>query len=399
MKRPRGESAVVVGGGIAGLAAAIALRKIGWRVQVLEQADEFGEVGAAISLWPNALRALDVLDLGDEVRRTGTPEKLGGLRESNGRWLMRADQVPASRYEPPILIHRADLIDILVRALPRHVLQTATKVRHVYNEDGRAAAEYGDAQADAAIVVGADGIHSTVRRSLFPESKPPRYAGHTCWRFITDRFERPVELTESWGRGEGFGGGQLRDGRVYCYACAWVPEGQRCEDEFAEVRRRFGRWHTPIPELLSRVDPQRILRNDIYDLPPLQTYVRGRVALIGDAAHAMTPTLGQGGCQALEDAVVLAAALSSLQDVETALRRYDARRDRTQRIARQSRWVGHVTQFTSPVMVWLRSKLVSALPPRTVLRVLEQPFDWTPPRLRVVDSALSQEERVGSATS
>jgi 2-polyprenyl-6-methoxyphenol hydroxylase-like FAD-dependent oxidoreductase len=243
-----------------------------------------------------------------------------------------------------------------------------------------------------------NGIHSIVRRSLFPDSRPPRYAGHTCWRFITDRVERTVELTESWGRGEGFGGGQLRDGHVYCYACAWVPAGQRCEDEFAEVRRRFGEWHAPIPELLSRVDPKHILRNDIDDLPPLKTYVCGRMVLVGDAAHAMTPALGQGGCQGLEDAVVLAAALASSNDVEPALRLFDdARRPRTQRIARQSRLVGHVTQFSSPVTVWFRRKLVSALPPRAVLRVLEQPFEWTPPRLGAINEAAQEEKQETTA--
>lgn len=379
MKPMTSETAIVIGGGIAGLACAIALRRIGWQVQVLEQADEFTAVGAAISLWPNALRALDALELGHEVRRTGTPETLGGLREKNGRWLMRADRLPTSHHEPPILIHRADLIGILLRALPRDALQAGVKARDVRHEGERVVVEHSKGQAVAAMAIGADGIHSTTRGALFPASSPPRYAGHTCWRFITDRVEQPVELTESWGRGEGFGGGQLRDGRVYCYACAWVPAGQHCKDELAEVRRRFGAWHAPIPALLSKVNPTRVLRNDIYDLPPLHSYIGGRVALVGDAAHAMTPALGQGGCQGLEDAVVLAAALSSSREVQTALRQYDARRrPRTQRIARQSRRVGRVTRFTSPATVWLRRQLVSALPPRAVLRVLEQPFDWTP---------------------
>lgn len=198
-----GESAVVVGGGVARLAAVIALCKIGWRLQVLEQAEELGDVGAAISLWPNALRVLDALDLGNEVRRTGTPGKLGGLRESNGRWLMRADGAPQSRYEPPIPIRRADLIDILVCALPRDVMQAGAKVHHVHNEGGRATVEDCKGRGGGTVVVGADGIHSVVRGSLFPEARPPRYAGHTCWRFITKPFATPVELTESWGAAKG----------------------------------------------------------------------------------------------------------------------------------------------------------------------------------------------------
>jgi 2-polyprenyl-6-methoxyphenol hydroxylase-like FAD-dependent oxidoreductase len=382
MKRSTNSTAIVVGGGIAGLACAIALLKTGWQVRVLEQADAFGEVGAAISLWPNALRALDELGLGDHVRRTGAPERLGGLRERDGHWLMRADQVPASRYEPPVLIHRADLIEILLRALPRHALRTSTELRHVRDEDGGVVVEHSAGRDHADIIVGADGIHSVVRRSLLPHAKQPRYAGHTCWRFITEPADERVELTESWGLGEAFGGGQLRDGQVYCYACAWVPAGQHCTDESAEVRRRFGGWHAPIPQLLSRVDPTRLLRNDIYDLPPIQTFARGHVALVGDAAHAMTPALGQGGCQGLEDAIELASALALSRDTAAALQHYDARRrPRAQRIARQSRWIGQVTRFTAPVAVWLRSRLVSELPPSAVLAALERPFEWTAPRL------------------
>jgi 2-polyprenyl-6-methoxyphenol hydroxylase-like FAD-dependent oxidoreductase len=330
---------------------------------------------------------------GVTFRRTGAPENLGGLREQNGRWLMRADQVPASRYEPPILIHRADLIEILLRALPRHALQTGARVRRVRDESCGVVVEHSAGHARADIAIGADGIHSAVRRAV-PAREEASIRRQHCWRFITEQIDASVELTESWGSGEAFGGGQLRDGQVYCYACAWVPEGQHCNDEFAEVRRRFSGWHAPIPQLLSLVDPTRVLRNDICDLPPLQAFSRGHVALAGDAAHAMTPALGQGGCQGLEDAVDLACALASPHDIVTALHHYDARRrPRAQRIARQSRWAGQVTRFSAPTTVWLRRRLVSALPPAAVLRVLERPFEWTAPRLNETGVLVPRTER------
>ncbi len=180
----------------------------------------------------------------------------------------------------------------------------------------------------------------------------------------------------------------LTDGRVYWYAAATAPEGERSSDEMAEVRRRFGSWHAPIPALLAATTPAAVLRHDIYRLPPLDTYVRGRVALLGDAAHAMAPNLGQGGNQALEDAVVLAAALSTAPDVRTALARYDAeRRPRTQAVSRTATRMGRFgQQLSNPAAVMLRNTAIRLTPARVALNSMARFGSWIPPQLHAIDT-------------
>ncbi|TDD38944.1 FAD-dependent monooxygenase [Saccharopolyspora elongata] len=157
------------------------------------------------------------------------------------------------------------------------------------------------------LVVGADGIGSTTRRSIWGPQPAPRYAGYSTWRMIVAT--RPVgEAAETWGRGERFGYSPLPDGRTYCYAMVNAPQSRG--GGLTELRERFRDWHTPIPALLDGAQEADVLHHDTYELPDLDTYVAGKVALLGDAAHAMTPNLGQGACLALEDAVVLASAVA-----------------------------------------------------------------------------------------
>jgi 2-polyprenyl-6-methoxyphenol hydroxylase-like FAD-dependent oxidoreductase len=361
--------AIIIGGGIAGLASALALTRHGWQVEVFERAPEFTEVGAGLSLWPNALRALDALGVGEGVRGRAMLEGQAGIRDAAGRWLSRTDTADLERrYGPVAMIHRADLLAVLRAAVPEEALRPGITVSGV-RPDGTVTHSGGQSRAD--LVVGADGLSSVTRQSVWPEAPAPRYAGYTAWRVVTPPVE-VGEASESWGRGERFGYAPLPDGRVYCYATANAPEGAP-GGGLAGLRERFGGWHDPIPALLDAAAPDAVLHHDLYDLPPLKTYTAGNVVLAGDAAHAMTPNLGQGACQALEDAVVLGAIMASGAGLDA----YDQqRRRRTQMIARRSRRVGAAAQWASPAAVTVRNTALRLLPPASFARSLAPVLDW-----------------------
>jgi 2-polyprenyl-6-methoxyphenol hydroxylase-like FAD-dependent oxidoreductase len=365
--------AVVVGGGIAGLASAIGLRERGWDVEVLEQAPAFEEVGAGLSLWPNALNALDELGVGAVVRQRSILDGETGIRDKRGRWLSRTDVAAIrDRFGSVALVHRATLLEILRSALPPQCLKAGVAVNHVTAEG---VVQCGNRLLHADLVLGADGLRSTVRTAVWPDSPSPRYAGYTAWRFVT---RRPVVDVgpggESWGHGERFGFATLSDGRVYCFATANVEEGTDGGD-LAALRDRFGDWHDPVPKLLDEADEADLLHHDLYDLPPLSSFVEGGVALVGDAAHAMTPNLGQGACQALEDAVVLAHCAT-----DSDLAAYDAeRRPRATMISKRSARIGRVAQLQSTPAVAVRNLVMKATPPSAMLRSLAPVLNWRPP--------------------
>ena len=361
--------AIITGGGIAGLAAALALTRRGWQVEVFERAPEFTEAGAGLSLWPNALLALDALGVGEPVRGRATLAGQAGIRDAGGRWLSRSDTAELERrYGPVVMIHRADLLAVLLAAVPEQALRPSVTVAGV-RPDGTVLHSGGQSRAD--LVVGADGVHSVTRRTVWPDAPAPRYAGYTSWRLVTGPV--PVtEASESWGRGERFGYARLPDGRIYCYATANAPQGAP-GGGLAGLVRRFGGWHDPIPALLAAADPDAVLHHDLYELPPLKTYTSGNVVLAGDAAHAMTPNLGQGACQALEDAVVLGTVMASGAGPGA----YDRqRRPRTQMIARRSRRVGVAAQWASPAAVRLRDTTLRLLPSSSLARALAPVLDW-----------------------
>ena len=361
--------AVVVGGGIGGLAAAIAITRQGWQVEVLEQSPELTEIGAGLSLWPNALTALDELGLGDQVKDQALQDRAAGIRTNRGKWLSRTDSGKLERrFGPTVMIHRAALLDTLRAALPPDVLRAGVHVDAV-DEHGLVTHSSGESRGD--VVVGADGLRSAVRSSLWPDARGPRYAGYAAWRTVTRRPVPTTESSESWGNGERFGYVPLADGRVYFFAVANAPEGAE-GGGIDELRSRFADWHDPIPALLAEVDDADLLYNDIYDLPPLSTFVRGQVALLGDAAHAMTPNMGQGACQALEDAVVLADCLDDLATYD------ERRRARTQKITQRSARIGTLAQLQSPVPVALRNAVLRATPSSSLVRSLAPVLTWTP---------------------
>lgn len=262
--------------------------------------------------------------------------------------------------------------------MPAEAITLDTTVNEVERNGDQVTVTHDGVRRSVDLLVGADGLRSTVRAFLWPHAKPPVYAGYTTWRLIAPPLELDSDVSESWGRGERVGIFRLADGAIYSYLIANTPPGSEYADDRAELRRRFGQWHDPIPTMLDSVNGAEILRHDIYRLPALRSYVAGRAVLVGDAAHAMTPDLGQGGGTALEDAVELADALDGVDgDIGDGLRVYDhRRRGRTQTIARQSAIFGTFAQASGRVTVPLRNTGARLLPQRLFLRSVHTMLTW-----------------------
>ncbi|GAB2517709.1 FAD-dependent monooxygenase [Nocardiopsis aegyptia] len=405
-------TAVIIGGGIGGLAAARALTRRGWRVRVLERAEAVEGLGAGLAMAPNALRALDTLGLGDAVRSRGAVGS-AGIRTWRGRWILPTDAEALRRRfgDTIVVLPRAELVDLLGGGPVAELVHTSAEAELIDPggpvRPARVRADGRERTAD--LVVAADGVRSRTRARLFPPAAGhpgPIYSGSTTWRVIAPGVT-VKEAGESWGPEGLVGLMPLAAGGTYFYAMARLlagtpsrpvthhrpaapREGQGLPpstDEHAELVRRFGHWHDPIPEVLADADPGAVLRNDVWHLPdPPPAYHSGRVALLGDAAHAMTPNLGQGACMAVEDAVTLAHAVGAGPadtDLREALAAYTAARlPRAAGLVRRSAAVGRMSSLRHPMARALRDtgiRLLDRVAPSLFYGPLEDVFGWRPP--------------------
>lgn len=407
----------IIGAGIGGLVAAAALHRSGHAVTVLEKRPQPGAIGAGLTLFANSFKALESVGLG-EIIAPLTPKPLtplrAGQRTPDGRWLV---SLPHTTTDSMRVVHRIDLHSALADCLEPGTLHsgcdaTVTSIGDTNAElggtgagrasaqkpgmpeitiastiDGEAADPIAGSTAPFDLIVAADGIRSATRAILGLDTGV-RYAGYTAWRGVTDK---PVdvhgEAGETWGLGHRFGIAPLPDGRVYWFATDNAAEGSSHGDEREALLSRFGSWHDPIRTLIESTETRAISRHDIYDLTsPLSSFVAGRVVLLGDAAHAMTPDLGQGAGQAIEDAATLTLLLRGTRtgaDIDAALRTYDrVRRARSQPIARRSRSMGKIAQWDSPSRTRMRNTMLKLAPNALVGAMASRVQRWHPPKTR-----------------
>ena len=356
---------LVAGGGIGGLATAVSLRKQGFDAVVFERAERLSEIGAAIGVQTNAVRALREIGAVDEVLRVGVPIEHYRYYSWRGRRLVDWPQGDIGRGigEPTVVVHRAQLQRALLDALPAESVRLGRIVTGYREHPDGGSLEFADGTEEKGdLVVGADGIRSVLREGLLGPAEP-RYSGWIALRGIAPSFSHlsfPLGVArQTLGRGLTFGMWHISDGRVYWVATAAVPAGLRDEPgagRKAWILDRFRSAHEPVAELIEATPAEVILRNDICDRPPVESWSGRRLTLVGDAAHPTTPVTGQGGGQAIIDAHVLGTALGGTAELDDAsladaFARYQSRRAPVTASITQEAWrIGAMHHFGNPLL-------------------------------------------------
>ena len=369
----------IIGGGIGGVAAAVALHRAGINATVYERANELLEVGAGMMLWPNATRVLKDLGLLEKVAALSGPNQHFLVRSSAGTILMN---IGLGHFDVPALCtRRSDLLEALISALPPERVRLGHDFEDFERQKHGVAVHFADGlSAEHDFVIGADGIRSRVRSQLLGV-RDPIYRGYTVWRGLA-RLTGAVPSgsnSETWGRGKRFGILNTGGDRFTWYATANTDPDHvdSLEGRQRELLQMFAGWHEPVESLIAATEEGAILKNGAYDLAPMKRWGRGRVMLLGDAAHPCTPNLGLGGCMALEDALVLAKSFAKEASPELALRRYESlRRERTRHVQQRSLLMGHIGQWENLLIAAGRQVVTGMLPAKILERNLRRVYSY-----------------------
>jgi|SoiMethySBSTD1v2_1073268.scaffolds.fasta_scaffold34113_5 2-polyprenyl-6-methoxyphenol hydroxylase-like FAD-dependent oxidoreductase len=368
----RSKRFAIIGGGIGGLSLAIAMQRKGFQVTVYENAPSIKPLGAGLGLAANAVRAFMEIGISEDVLEAGAVLKKISIKNQQGKVLAKTDSEKISRKYNVVnnfTIHRADLHDVLLRHLNEGSLQlgrgctdfvqNASEVKITFQDGSSATADY---------VIACDGVHSLFRKKLLPESLL-RYAGYTCWRAVIEDLPSSLDLnetSETWGAGGRFGIAPLNNNRLYWFACVNANENDQQKSAYGvkELLKHFADFHSPIPEILRNTKDHQLIWNDIVDIKPLKQFAFGKILLMGDAAHATTPNMGQGACMAIEDAAILANMLSDSRSVDETFLAFERKRiHRTTTIVKESWQLGRIAQWENKLLITLRDALLRLTPP------------------------------------
>ncbi len=363
---------LIAGGGIGGTTAALCLAKRGHKVELFEQAVSFAEVGAGIQLSPNCTRVLHHLGLEDPLRADGfLPEGTEARDWKSGRIIMDSmlGETAVQKFGFPYYhIHRGDLLALLVKAAEEHPninLHTDAKVDGYIEERGVVHIKINNTVYEGDVLIGADGIHSEVRSALWGDEQPT-FTGCVAWRALVPASELPEGLvrpmsTVWWGPGKHFVHYYVRRGELVNCVCVVEKQGWEVESwtergDYDELKSDFKGWHSDIQTLIDQADRDSLFKWALYDRPPMKTWGKGHVTLLGDACHPTLPFMAQGAAMAIEDGAVLAACLEDGEDVPAALKKYeDLRRDRTARIQTGSRRNAAIFHLAG-IKAWARNR-------------------------------------------
>ena len=361
----------IIGGGIGGLTAALALQQSGFQAEVFEQAPILLDVGAAIAIWPNAMRVLDHLHVGDTILKYGGVVAELRWMDQNG-FLLNRVRISDGK-TPAVALHRSDLQRTLRQALPQSAIHLGHTIVGYKQRGDKMIVTFANGNAvEADFMIGADGVHSRVR-SQFINDGDPLNRGYTIWRGtspITPQEIPPATGIEFYGRGKRFGVGPVGLGRTGWWASANTDHTDQLTDLFAG-------WYRPVVELIEATPPSSVLKTVATDRDPNKRWGTGRMTLLGDAIHPTTPNLGQGGCLSMEDALVLTRCFEKYGASDDALRNYERLRyPRTATLTKVSRYYGNVGQWENVWARALRKTLLSLAPEALAQRLMQTVFDY-----------------------
>lgn len=358
---------IIIGGGIGGFTAALALSKLA-EVHLYEKAPDFKPLGTGIGIGSNALEALMGLGIAEDVLTYGTPLTTQLFLNKDGKILNSIDfkKIKNKFGQENITIHRGKLHEILYHHIPKEWISFNKRLVEVDQDEHQVTATFDDGEkVQADLLIAADGIHSLIRKKFIPDSIL-RYAGYTCWRGITENNGLIDEQTsyEIWGSEGRVGFAPMNGNQLYWFACMKATEKSHFFATLTqrEVSYHFRKFPPNVAEMIQQTKDEHFLHHDIYDLKPVSRFVFDRVVLLGDAAHATTPNMGQGAGQAIEDAVTLANALRHF-DLEDALQEYEEERvDHTKKVIQVSRQIGWASQWSNPLLANGRNAVLPFIP-------------------------------------